>query len=379
MPGAYPASACQKRRRPSDRLAGHEERLLERPLELFPPERLHDVCDGAELHGVAARSVDRHAEDRQEREAPANAAGEPQARTRRRLEEEQFRLLAVHPFARSHRLVPEPQADDLEQRPGCRIGVDNENHGHGANFGRRGENGGCPWYECGVSVARVLVVDDDDDIRRLVRTLLEGTGASVRDAGSGRDALREFHGWRPDLVVLDVNMPDLDGWTVLERIRDMSEVPVLMLTGRGGELERVRGLQGGADDYVVKPFGKQELVARVQALLRRAGRSASEAERYADSYLAIDWPQARVTVDGREVQLTPLEFRLLSTFVRHPRQVLSREQLLALVWGDALGVGGDQVKLYVGYLRRKLDPDARGSPPIETVRGFGYRYTPPAS
>jgi DNA-binding response OmpR family regulator len=231
------------------------------------------------------------------------------------------------------------------------------------------------------SAARVLVVDDDDDIRNLVRTLLERTGASVRDADNGRDGLREFHAWRPDLVVLDVNMPELDGWNVLERIRDMSEVPVLMLTARGDELERVRGLQSGADDYVVKPFGKQELVARVQALLRRAARGVpeSETERYADAYLSIDWAQARVTVGQEEVQLTPLEFRLLSTFVRHPRQVLSREQLLELVWGDAFGVGGDQVKLYVGYLRRKLETASPGGVPIETVRGFGYRYKAPAA
>jgi DNA-binding response OmpR family regulator len=227
--------------------------------------------------------------------------------------------------------------------------------------------------------ARVLVIDDDDDIRKLVRMLLERTGATIRDAANGREGLREFHEWRPDLVVLDINMPELDGWTVLERIRDMSQVPVLMLTARSDELERVRGLQSGADDYVVKPFGKQELVARVQALLRRAGRGVAESEpdTYVDAYLAIDWPEARVTVGDREVQLTPLEFRLLSTFVRHPRQVLTREQLLELVWGDPLGVGGDQVKLYVGYLRRKLDPDGRTPPPIETVRGFGYRYSPP--
>jgi DNA-binding response OmpR family regulator len=231
-----------------------------------------------------------------------------------------------------------------------------------------------------VSAARVLVVDDDDDIRRLVRTLLERTGATVKDAANGRDGLREFHAWRPDLVVLDVNMPEMDGWNVLERIRDMSEVPVLMLTARGDELERVRGLQSGADDYVVKPFGKQELVARVQALLRRAARGApqGEADTYADAYLSIDWAQAKVTVGAEDVQLTPLEFRLLSTFVRHPRQVLSREQLLELVWGDAFGVGGDQVKLYVGYLRRKLDAASPAAVPIETVRGFGYRYKAPA-
>ena len=226
---------------------------------------------------------------------------------------------------------------------------------------------------------RVLVVDDDEDIRNLVKTLVERTGAAVRAAPNGRDGLREFHAWRPDLVILDVNMPELDGWSVLDRIRDMSDVPVMMLTARGDELERVRGLQAGADDYVVKPFGKQELVARVQALLRRASRAGVEAEAdtYADGYLSVDWAQARVTVGDREVQLTPLEFRLLSTFVRHPRQVLSRDQLLELVWGDAFGVGGDQVKLYVGYLRRKLDPDTPDSVPIETVRGFGYRYKAP--
>jgi DNA-binding response OmpR family regulator len=228
---------------------------------------------------------------------------------------------------------------------------------------------------------RILVVDDDDDIRGLVRTLLERSGAEVHEAPNGRDGLREFHARRPDLVVLDVSMPELDGWSVLERIRDMSDVPVLMLTARGDELERVRGLQTGADDYVVKPFGRQELVARVQALLRRAqrGGGGEEADSYADSYLTVDWAQARVTVGGREVQLTPLEFRLLSTFVRHPRQVLSRDQLLELVWGDTFGVGGDQVKLYVGYLRRKLDPQEPDAVPIETVRGFGYRYRAPSS
>jgi DNA-binding response OmpR family regulator len=226
---------------------------------------------------------------------------------------------------------------------------------------------------------KILVVDDDADIRLLVRKLLERTGALVYEAADGREALREFHTHRPELVVLDVSMPELDGWHVLDRIRDMSKVPVLMLTARGEELERVRGLQRGADDYVVKPFGRQEFVARVQALLRRAGIGADEDTEttYADGYLTIDYPQRRVGVGAREVQLTPLEFRLLSTFVHNPRQVLSRDQLLELVWGDAFGVGGDQVKLYVGYLRRKLDPDSPDSTPIETVRGFGYRYTAP--
>jgi len=231
-----------------------------------------------------------------------------------------------------------------------------------------------------MSAARILVVDDDHDIRGLVRTLLERAGATVYDAPDGREGLREFHARRPDLVILDVSMPVMDGWQMLDRIRDMSDVPVIMLTARADELERVRGLQAGADDYVVKPFGKQELVARVQAQLRRAVRAGrtEQMDSYGDGFLTIDWGQHRVTVDDREVQLTPLEFRLLSTFVRNPRQVLSREQLLELVWGDSYGVGGDQVKLYIGYLRRKLSPDAPDIVPIETVRGFGYRYTAPA-
>jgi len=227
--------------------------------------------------------------------------------------------------------------------------------------------------------ARILVVDDDPDIRRLVVELLRRAGHEVDEAPDGRAGLRALHASPPDLVVLDVSMPELDGWQTLERIRDLTEVPVLMLTARGEELERVRGLQAGADDYVTKPFGRQELVARVQALLRRAGaRGAAQAETYADGALTIDFAQRAVTYRGDEVSLTPLEFKLLSAFVRHPRQVLSRDQLLELVWGDAYGVAGDQVKLYVGYLRRKLAPDAPDTVPIETVRGFGYRYRPAA-
>jgi DNA-binding response OmpR family regulator len=224
--------------------------------------------------------------------------------------------------------------------------------------------------------SRVLVIDDDDDIRGLVVELLQRAGLEVDQAADGRAGLRAFHQTPADLIVLDVSMPELDGWQTLERIRDLSDVPVIMLTARGAELERVRGLQGGADDYMVKPFGRQELIARVQALLRRAKSAGDERqESYADDRLTIDFAQRGVTYDGRDVSLTPLEFKLLSVFVRHPRQVLSREQLLALVWGDAYGVSGDQVKLYVGYLRRKLDPDSPDRVPIETVRGFGYRYS----
>ena len=175
-------------------------------------------------------------------------------------------------------------------------------------------------------------------------------------------------------------MPELDGWTVLERIRDMSDVPVMMLTARGDELERVRGPPGRRRRLrrqAVRQAGARRPRQRAAPARVARQQQEQESETYADAYLSVDWAQARVTVGDREVQLTPLEFRLLSTFVRHPRQVLSREQLLELVWGDAYGVGGDQVKLYIGYLRRKLDPDEPDGVPIETVRGFGYRYKAP--
>jgi DNA-binding response OmpR family regulator len=228
-----------------------------------------------------------------------------------------------------------------------------------------------------MKAAKVLVIDDEPDIRNLVAHLLRRAGHEVVEADNGRTGLRALHAVPPDLVLLDVSMPEMDGWQTLERIRDLSDVPVLMLTARGDELERVRGLQAGADDYVVKPFGRQELLARVQAILRRsAGRSTEQAESYTDGRLDIDFAQRAVTYSDRSVSLTPLEFKLLAAFVRHPRQVLSRDQLLELVWGDAYGVAGDQVKLYVGYLRHKLDPQSPETVPIETVRGFGYRFNP---
>jgi len=226
--------------------------------------------------------------------------------------------------------------------------------------------------------AKVLVVDDDPDIRELVRELLERAGYQVSSAAGGRDGLRVLYEMRPDLVLLDVSMPELDGWATLARIRDLSEVPVIMLTARTGELEKVRGLKAGADDYVTKPFGRQELLARVEAILRRGGGPPQMVPSYTDAHLSLDLAQRQVLVGGRPVSLTPLEFKLLATFVRHPNQVLSREQLLELVWGDPYGVSADQVKIYVGYLRKKLGGDVEGGP-IETVRGFGYRYRPSAA
>jgi DNA-binding response OmpR family regulator len=223
-------------------------------------------------------------------------------------------------------------------------------------------------------------MEDDEDVRTLVVELLERVGYLVDSAGDGRTGLRIFHERRPDLVVLDVSMPELDGFQTLERIRDLSDAPVLMLTAHNSELERVRGLKAGADDYLGKPFGRQELVARVEALLRRAGRRRGDGEQmsYDDDFLGIDFARRSVTADGQQVSLTPLEFRLLGALVRHPDQVLSSEQLLDQAWGDAMGRSPDQVKLYISYLRRKLTVSPERPAPIETVRGFGYRYRPAA-
>ena len=228
-------------------------------------------------------------------------------------------------------------------------------------------------------MSRVLVVDDENDIRGLVRELLERAGHHVLEAPDGNEGLRLFYAEQPDLVVLDVSMPGLTGWEVLERIRELSEAPVIMLTARAEELDKVRGLRAGADDYVTKPFGRQELLARVDAQLRRKPEGAKEPATYADGFVAIDFPLRSVTAGGTPVALTPLEFRLLVAFVRHPNQVLSQDQLIELAWGSAGAAERDHVKLYVGYLRRKLGGPPRVESPIVTMRGFGYRYRPPAA
>jgi DNA-binding response OmpR family regulator len=224
----------------------------------------------------------------------------------------------------------------------------------------------------------VLIVEDESDIRMLLRVILERAGMDVVEAATGADGLRVFYECRPNLVVLDVGLPDLDGWSLLERIRELSDVGVLILTACATEMEKVRGLRGGADDYLTKPFGRQELVARIEALLRRGGSRRFEAERYDDGLIEVDFEQRRAAALGRELNLTPTEFRLLGAFVRHPGQVLGHDQLLEVVWCDTLDGSRNRVKLYVGYLRRKLRSTA-GVNPIETVRGFGYRYNPAAA
>jgi DNA-binding response OmpR family regulator len=229
-----------------------------------------------------------------------------------------------------------------------------------------------------MSQPQVLVVDDEPDVRSLVRLLLERAGYAVSEAVDGRAALRHIFSEVPDLVLLDVTMPDIDGWQTLQRIRDVTDVPVIMLTAASTELEKVRGLKSGADDYVTKPFGRQELLARIDAILRRSvDRDEDAPQAIDDGLVAIDPVTATASVRGTPVHLTPLEFRLLHTLVRHPGEVIGRDRLLELVWGSDRAAP-EQVKLYVGYLRRKLESVMPADDvPIETVRGFGYRYLGP--
>jgi DNA-binding response OmpR family regulator len=196
----------------------------------------------------------------------------------------------------------------------------------------------------------------------------------VAESESGRDGVRQFHQNHPDLVILDVGLPDLDGWQVLERIRDMSDCPVLMLTALATERDKVRGLNSGADDYLTKPFSRVELLARLQAVARRQIQRTDPVTAFDDGTLHIDLAHQEVSIDGSAVVLTPTEYRLLATLARHQGQVLSSDQLIELAWDDPSGLAPSRVKYAVLRLRRKLGWGEGDEGPIETVRGFGYRY-----
>lgn len=220
---------------------------------------------------------------------------------------------------------------------------------------------------------RVLVVDDEENIRELVRAVLEQAGYQVSLAIDGQEGLRRIFSEPPDLVVLDVMMPKMDGPTLLQRIREVSDVPVIMLTALGQEADKVRGLRGGADDYLVKPFGGQELLARIEAVRRRVLDKGQVRDTYEDKELRIDFQRHQVHVRTTPVKLTALEFKLLSVLVHNKGIVLSTDRLLDLCWGERVS-GPESVRVYIGSLRRKLEVDPSSTELIETVRGFGYRY-----
>jgi two-component system, OmpR family, response regulator MprA len=216
---------------------------------------------------------------------------------------------------------------------------------------------------------RVLVVDDDPAVLSGLRRALALEGYAVQVAESGEAALALAAAEAPDVVVLDVMLPDVDGLTVCRRLRDVGTMPIVLLTAKDTVPDRVAGLDRGADDYLVKPFALDELLARVRAQLRRSQHRADRLLQYAD--LRLDLETREATRLGEPLRLTPREFELLAAFLRHPRQVLSREQLCQRVWGFAFEGESNFVDVAVKELRKKLEADGRPRL-IQTVRGYGY-------
>ncbi|MCX7689788.1 MAG: response regulator transcription factor [Thermoflexus sp.] len=221
----------------------------------------------------------------------------------------------------------------------------------------------------------LLVIDDDREFVELLRKRLEGAGYQILVALDGETGLRMLESERPDLVILDIMMPGMDGWEVCRRIRQISTIPILMLTAKGMTTDVVYGLELGADDYVTKPFQADILLARIRALLRRANsRALPEQGVYRCGEIVLDLDQHTVTVAGQPVQLTPLEFRLLSVMMRNPGRLLPHRYLLTQVWGPEYADDIDNLKLYIHYLRQKIELDPRHPRYILTEWGIGYRF-----
>lgn len=223
---------------------------------------------------------------------------------------------------------------------------------------------------------RILVVDDEPRIIHFIRLNLEHDGFEVYEAHSGPEALEQLRDQMPDLVLLDIMMPDLDGFETLRLIREISTVPVIMLTAKGEEEDKVRGLELGADDYVTKPFSPNELTSRVRAVLRRTelpGKPVHDIIEI-DDRLKIDFDRREVWVDGELVKLRPTEFRLLYHLVQNAGWVVPHEQLLAKVWGYEYRDETHYLRLYINYLRQKLEEDPSNPKYIQTERGVGYRF-----
>jgi DNA-binding response OmpR family regulator len=219
---------------------------------------------------------------------------------------------------------------------------------------------------------KILVVDDEPMIRNFLRTGLRYEGFEVAEAGDGGEALVVASTFRPDLVILDVMMPSLDGYEVARRLRGDPDLGILMLTAKDEVSDRIQGLDLGADDYLVKPFDFDELLSRLRAILRRLRPTWGQVLEAGPVRLDLALHQAFVS--GRPLELTAREFDLLKLFVQHPKQALSRQTILDRVWGGDFFGGENNVEVYVGYLRRKLG--ARGPRLIQTVRGVGYRFVP---
>ena len=221
----------------------------------------------------------------------------------------------------------------------------------------------------------VVLVEDAPEIRRFLRATLIGHGFRLVEAETGREGLQAAETRQPDLVILDLGLPDIDGLEVIRRLREWTAVPILVLSARGQEADKVAALDAGADDYVAKPFGVGELLARVRVLLRHAERTVREVEEqaYEAGDLAVDFARRRVAVKGEDVHLTPIEYRLLTTLIKHAGKVLTHKQLLKEVWGRPYADQPHYVHVYMAQLRRKIEPDPARPRHLLTEPGVGYR------
>jgi two-component system, OmpR family, KDP operon response regulator KdpE len=225
---------------------------------------------------------------------------------------------------------------------------------------------------------KILIVDDNQTIRSSLARLLEGEAYEVFEAADGEEGLAQYARYSPDLVIMDINMPRMNGLEAVQRLREFSAVPVLMLSVLGSENEKVTGLDVGADDYLGKPFGANELLARVRALIRRRRNQQSLTEqpavlRLGGGELVIDLAEQRVLRDGQLVHLTPLEARLLFTLAGRPGDAFGRDDLVRAIWGDDPAGTVQNLKLYVLYLRRKIERDPAQPTYVLTARGAGYK------
>ena len=224
----------------------------------------------------------------------------------------------------------------------------------------------------------ILIIEDEPEFADLVELWMTRAGYRVVAAHTGPDGLRRFYEERPDLIILDVAMPGLDGWQLIERFREFSRVPILMVTARGSEAEKVRGLKLGADDYITKPLSLPELVARVEAALRRAATSAPErSRRLRHRDLVIDLDDHLAHLQGVEVRLTPTEFRLLAFLMEHAGQLVTHRQILGAVWGAGYDRDVHLLRMTIRNLRLRLDAAVPGSGYITTEYGLGYRLAGP--
>jgi DNA-binding response OmpR family regulator len=227
-------------------------------------------------------------------------------------------------------------------------------------------------------MTHISIVEDEPSISEVVSLYLKRAGFSVSCYANGRTAAEAFSHQLPDLIILDVMLPGMDGFTLTRQLRDRSDVPIILLTSRREEADRIAGLELGADDYVVKPFSPQELVSRARAVLRRARGSAEETTGSLLVFddLSID-PQTRlVTLAGREIVLTAREFDMLHHLVRHPRQVFTRDQLLESIWGESEYIDPGTVTVHIRRLREKIEKDPAAPQHLVTVWGVGYKFEP---